>query len=566
MNLKNFVRRSLIVKAAALSLLAAIAVASLLAGRYTPGSQAAVSVPAAGGVDSIIPVSYPFPGRAENLDPGEYWWLGGRNHGGVQQSAYDLGTIRFDWGYNAWSEKRPGIAPWTVEKDTDNDDWLPYGQPTYAIADGEVVRCWRNAPENNPGSVLPEVDDKDPNTPPQIAGGGNHLWVRHDNGQYALYAHFQPGTIPANVCPIPNQYITNFPSQMDLPAGNRPRITKGQKIGLIGNSGSSSHPHLHIHLQTSSPDSGNSSNAVPLRFNRAWVKSTTTTPDLSSEWERLMGEELTSPPTAIMPDYSEGFAEIARHGVRAADFQFVFDHTTKSGYRMVWVDGYEVNGANYFNLIFRPADGTPWVARVGMNNQEYADEFDLRVGQGFRPLQVESYMDGFTIRYAVIFVKQAGPGWVTYHGKTEAEQNQLFSSLLAQGFIPRNISVVAPSPITPQRFYTAFYEKVPVTGLVTLWAMTPGEYQTHYNLNAAAGRKLVYLNAYQQLGDPRFTAIWVSPVAGVSGANHGLSGAQYQSEWEHWTGLGYLTRLVTGYEQDNHARFAGLWRRQIIMP
>ncbi|MEO6726465.1 MAG: hypothetical protein ABIU20_08335, partial [Blastocatellia bacterium] len=213
------------------------------------------------------------------------------------------------------------------------------------------------------------------------------------------------------------------------------------------------------------------------------------------------------------------------------------------------------------NMIFRPKDGTPWVARVGMTNQQYADEFTLRVGQGYRPLQVESYMAGQAIRYAVIFVKQvgqAGPDWVTYHDKTDAQQAQLFNTLLGQGFIPRNISVVS---VSGQRSYTTFYEKVPVTGLVTLWAMTAGQYQAQYDLNAGAGRKLVYLNAYQQSGSPRFTAIWLSPVAGVSAAKHGLSDTQYQDQWKHWTDLDYLTRCVTGYELNDTAGFAAVWRK-----
>lgn len=79
--------------------------------------------------------------------------------------------------------------------------------------------------------------------------------------------------------------------------------------------------------------------------------------------------------------------------------------------------------------------------------------------------------------------------------------------------------------------------------------------------NAQIGRKRVYLNAYNYAGGVRFSAIWQAPVAGAYTAKHGLNGAQYQAEYEKWTGLGYLTRVVTGYEDNNVARFAGLWRK-----
>jgi hypothetical protein len=41
----------------------------------------------------------------------------------------------------------------------------------------------------------------------------------------------------------------------------------------------------------------------------------------------------------ILPDYSGGKAELAKHGVAAGNFQFVFNHIKNSGYRPVWIDG-----------------------------------------------------------------------------------------------------------------------------------------------------------------------------------------------------------------------------------
>ena len=43
-------------------------------------------------------------------------------------------------------------------------------------------------------------------------------------------------------------------------------------------------------------------------------------------------------------------------------------------------------------------------------------------------------------------------------------------------------------------------------------------------------------------------------------ARHGMSGAEYQDEWQKWTGKGYLTQAVTGYEENGVTNFAALWR------
>ena len=57
--------------------------------------------------------------------------------------------------------------------------------------------------------------------------GGNHIVLDLGGGRYAFYAHLQPGSLKVKV-------------------GDR--VTRGQVIGLVGNSGNSTEPHLHFHI------------------------------------------------------------------------------------------------------------------------------------------------------------------------------------------------------------------------------------------------------------------------------------------------------------------------------
>lgn len=498
--------------------------------------------------------SYPFPARAQDLKPGEYWYLKGAHDDGVQRLAYDLTAVRFDSSEKVWTEVKAGKKGVRCVDAAANQDCIVYGEPVYAMADGEVVRCWRNAPENPvPGESHPGRLSE----PPTIPGGGNALWVDHGNGVFALYAHFQPGTIPASLCPIEEQFIKES-ADADLPAGNRPRVKKGQMIGRVGNSGSSKNPHLHVHLQKTLPNTGASNDALPLPFHGAWAKSTVKLQDSPADWVRLQGQALSSPHTAVLPDYSNGFSEIARHGVPASEYQFTVNHITGSGYYPRWVDGYEIKGKNYFNAIFSPGDGTAWVARHGLSGAQYQTEFNLRIGQGYRPLQVESYSDGNAIRYAVIFVKKSGPLFNAYHGKSARQHQALFDSFIKEGFRPINISVVS---INGAVSYTALYEKASIGSFEARSFLTASEYQATFDQNKKAGRQLAYLNACNHAGSVRFSAIWNSATSGAYAARHGLSSSQYHSEWQKWTKLGYLTRLVTGYDAGNGAGFAGVWRK-----
>lgn len=560
MKLNNFIKKSLIVKAVTFSMLAAIVVTVLLTSKQTPSGQAAVS--------------YAFPGRAEDLKPNEYWHFASIHAGGSK--ALDLTGIRFSEQTGQWSYyKEDGVSA----DDDYNTDFVIYDKPVHAIADGEVIACWRNAPENiRPGGVddggIPHPGRV--SSPKTIARSGNFLVVKTaGENRTVLYAHLKPGSVPVGFCPNNNQFMANgdnkydpiaqknidYPIESVLPAGNRPQIKKGQEIGRVGNAGASSGPHLHIDMSDIiAPNEEGSS--LPIPFDGGWAQHRTPGVDVSNDdWQLLTGQELANPPQVILPDYTSGRPELARHGIPASDFQFTFSHFKHSGYRPVWIDGYEVNGQNFFNTIFRPSDGTGWAAKFGLNGGQLDDEIELRKSQGYRILQLESYPDGNVVRYAVIFVKQAGPSQPVYHGLTAAQHQVTYNQLASLGYVPCNVSVVS---LAGERYHTVFYDKVanaPVFNIVAANSfLTPGEYQNMSVVYHNAGWDLVYVNAYNHSGGVRFTAIWRPNVAGTSVSRHGETSAQYQDEWEHWTGLGFLTQCVTGYEQNNATRFAGLWR------
>lgn len=91
--------------------------------------------------------------------------------------------------------------------------------------------------------------------------------------------------------------------------------------------------------------------------------------------------------------------------------------------------------------------------------------------------------------------------------------------------------------------------------------LTPAEYQTAFDTNTKAGRRLVYLNAYTHGSGPRISAIWNEKPSVSLVARHGLSASQYQSQFDAESAQGFLTRAVTGYEEANSARFAAFWTK-----
>jgi murein DD-endopeptidase MepM/ murein hydrolase activator NlpD len=106
-------------------------------------------------------------------------------------------------------------------KKKDLDSYTIYGQEAIAAANGTVVKVVDGLPEQVPG-VFPEgisLDEADGNSVILDIGGGN----------YALYAHFQPGSVRVK---------------------EGERVERGEVLGLVGNSGNSLAPHLHFHVMS----------------------------------------------------------------------------------------------------------------------------------------------------------------------------------------------------------------------------------------------------------------------------------------------------------------------------
>ena len=94
-----------------------------------------------------------------------------------------------------------------------------YGAPIHAAADGVVVNLYDETDEQVPGADAKGI------TMENI--GGNMLVVDIGDGAFAFYAHLQRGSLTVKL-------------------GDR--VTTGQIIGLLGNTGNSTAPHLHFHI------------------------------------------------------------------------------------------------------------------------------------------------------------------------------------------------------------------------------------------------------------------------------------------------------------------------------
>ncbi len=260
-----------------------------------------------------------------------------------------------------------------------------------------------------------------------------------------------------------------------------------------------------------------------------------------------------------LPAIASGYSQVARHGVDAGDYQCLFDQLTGAGYRPAWVDASNVGGSPFFNVLFVPGDGTSWKAFHGMTGSGYQDRFDQMKEQGYRPVQVDSYLSGGSVRYTAIFDKSPGSAYVAYHGLSPADHQDRFDELVGKGYRPTSLSVVA---VGGQHRYTALYETGVPGSFSVRSTLSPAEYQATFEEQRRIGRRPVYLNGYtSSAGEPRLVAIFSSKPDGPFRARHGLLDGAYQSEWEANNDDGYRTEVVTAYAGAGRRYYAAIWSK-----
>jgi triacylglycerol esterase/lipase EstA (alpha/beta hydrolase family) len=90
------------------------------------------------------------------------------------------------------------------------------------------------------------------------------------------------------------------------------------------------------------------------------------------------------------------------------EYQQAFDDITGQGYRLTWVNGYDVAGQERFAAIWQ-ADGGPAIwARHNMTSDEYQQAFNDITGQGYRLTCVSGYTVGEQERFAAIWQDNRG--------------------------------------------------------------------------------------------------------------------------------------------------------------
>jgi polyglycine hydrolase-like protein len=250
------------------------------------------------------------------------------------------------------------------------------------------------------------------------------------------------------------------------------------------------------------------------------------------------------PSYAAIWEKGPGPATIARHGMTSAQYQAEVDALVKKGFRPVYVSGYGINGKDYYAAIWEERSSPAWVARHRMTSDEYQQEFKKFATQGYRLVHVSGYDVGSTPYYAAIWEKGSGPAWVARHGMTSAEYQQEFNTRLGQGYRLVEVSGYA---IGGKERFAAIWTKGAGPAWTARHGMTSDQYQTAFNDLGKKGYRLVHVSGYGVGGIDYYAAIWEKKSGPAWMARHRMTADAYQEEFDFLTKDGYRLRRVSGF-------------------
>lgn len=184
---------------------------------------------------------------------------------------------------------------------------------------------------------------------------------------------------------------------------------------------------------------------------------------------------------------------------------------------------------------------------------QHQAQFDSLSRQGYRPIALSMYDSPTNARYAAVWVRRSGPGFLGFHGATSAGYQSLFNTYTAQGYVPKLLTAVGSGASI--RISGVFEQSS-----TPMWALhdaTQATFDATCRDALAQGFILTTATVYGTAASPLFAGVWLRNDRNVQwGYDHAANGSEYQLHFDAWTQGWARPVLVT---LSSWGRYLSVW-------
>ncbi len=261
----------------------------------------------------------------------------------------------------------------------------------------------------------------------------------------------------------------------------------------------------------------------------------------------------------------------AYHGVTGAQHQSNFNRLFGLGYRMISLSVYGDPGDARYAAVWVQRPGSAWVAVHGVDGAGYQSFFNNWTAKGYVPVLVSATGTSSNAIFAAVF-EQGIPGtWLARHGMTSGPESNagtfqnLNKTARDQKMILRSVAIYGAAS---DRRYAAVWHANP---RFVKWHVHPSDtgasYQVVFNAETQLpGYQLAgYRPAYVALsGDQIYCSVFKDDVVGAWVARHGMTAAEYQTEFDKQNAAGFYPICVHGGGSGDNTRYAAIFAKHDI--
>jgi len=215
-------------------------------------------------------------------------------------------------------------------------------------------------------------------------------------------------------------------------------------------------------------------------------------------------------------------------------------------------------GLEYALVAHENPDGRAWRLHVDLTSDQYHTLWDQYSAQGYRPLDVEGYLDDGQLRFAGIWIENVEDlEWRSIRNTTSTEYAGYFDSWRAEGYRP--IDIEAYDTSSGLRFAAIWWENVDGLAWSQLRNLDRDTYQTEVDDQSANGYLMIDYERYETSDGTRYAAIWERPSSRpASQVRTNLNELGFANLWRTNRDIGYR---IVDFESDLSSpdRYGGIW-------